>query len=262
MFPDLFAGMGDLPRLLLSAVFVLIAAAISRWQQADLERDLAIATVRSFIQLIFIGYALELIFTQNNPIFTTGILLIMVTIAGRTSGARVKNLPAAQRIGIISIAVGTFLTISLLLILGVFEFIPQDVIPIGGMIVGTAMSVATLVMTRLYDDFHAQSLEIETKLALGASSRESSSTQFKRSIRAAMIPIIDTTKTVGLIKLPGAMTGMILAGASPLKAVQLQIIVMYMLVGASTFTGLIAAYLTYQQFFTADHQILSFRQTG
>ena len=79
--------------------------------------------------------------------------------------------------------------------------------------------------------------------------------QFRRSLRSAMVPIVDTTKTVGLIKLPGAMTGMILAGASPMQAVQLQLIVMYMLVGASTFTGLIAAYLTYRQFFSPAYQL-------
>ena len=256
MLPDLFGGMDELLRVLLAAVFVVIAAGVSRWQHAELERDLAIATVRSFVQLILIGYALELIFNQNNPFFTIGILVIMVTIAGRTSGARVRRLPAAGRIAMVSIGVGTLLTLGLLLLLGVFEFVPQDVIPIGGMIVGNSMSVATLVMTRLYDDIRDQRLIIETQLALGATSRQASLTQFRRAIRSAMIPIVDTTKTVGLITLPGAMTGMILAGASPLQAVQLQIIVMYMLVGAATFAGLIAAYLTYRQLFTAGHQLL------
>jgi len=97
---------------------------------------------------------------------------------------------------------------------------------------------------------------IESKLALGATSRQASLTQFQRTIVSAMTPIVDTTKTVGLIKLPGAMTGMILAGASPLEAVQLQIIVMYMLVGAATFTGLVAAWLTYRQFFSPAHQLV------
>ncbi len=67
---------------------------------------------------------------------------------------------------------------------------------------------------------------------------------------------VDTTKTVGIIKLPGAMTGMILAGASPLEAVRLQMIVMYMLVGANTFAGLTAAVLTYREFFTGAHQLI------
>ena len=253
--PDLFGGMDELSRLLLSAVFVLIAAGVSRWQNADLERDLLIATVRSFVQLILIGYALELIFDLDNPIFTTAVLVIMICIAGQTSGNRAKKLPNATRTAILSISIGTILTIGILLLLGVFSFIPEDIIPIGGMVVGNSMTVATLIMTRLGDDFHEQQLMIETKLALGATSRQASSTQFKRSIRSAMLPIIDTTKTVGLIKLPGAMTGMILAGASPLEAVRLQIIVMYMLVGAAAFTGLTAAYLTYRGFFSADHRL-------
>lgn len=252
---ELFGGMDELKRLLLSVVFVLIAAVVSRWQHADLERDLFIATVRSFIQLILIGYALQLIFEQKNPIFTSAILAIMILIAGRTSANRAKGLPNANRTAILSIGIGTALTIGILLLLGVFSLEPDDIIPIGGMVVGTSMSVATLVMTRLSDDFRDQRLLIESKLALGATSRQASATQFKRSIRSAMLPIIDTTKTVGLIKLPGAMTGMILAGASPLEAVRLQIIVMYMLVGAATFTGLIAAYLTYRSFFTTDHRL-------
>ena len=68
--------------------------------------------------------------------------------------------------------------------------------------------------------------------------------------------MIARTKTVGLIQLPGAMTGMILAGASPLEAVQLQIIVMYMLIGAVAFSGLAAGWLSYRQFFNANHQLV------
>ncbi|MEM8533964.1 MAG: iron export ABC transporter permease subunit FetB [Chloroflexota bacterium] len=256
MFSDPFGSMNELMRLLLSALFVVIAAGVSRWQRADLEQDLLIATVRSFIQLILIGYALELVFDQDNPIFTVTILVLMIWIAGWTSASRAKTLRHARWIGITSIGVGTVLTVGILVLLGVFAFVPNDIIPVGGMVVGSAMSTATLVMTRLTTDFHDQQLLIESKLALGATGREASLTQFRQAIRSAMIPVVDTTKTVGLIKLPGAMTGMILAGATPLEAVRLQIIVMYMLVGAVTFTGLVAAYLTYRAFFTNDHQLV------
>jgi putative ABC transport system permease protein len=255
MLPDLFGDLDQLTRLLLSAVFVVIAVGISRWQQADLERDLLIATARSFIQLILIGYALELVFSQDSVLFTAAILLVMIGIAGHTSGSRARKIPSAGRMGTLAIGIGAVLTLGTLVVLGVFAFVPRDIIPIGGMVIGNAMSVATLVMTRLYDDVHDHRLLIETRLALGATGRQASLTQFRRAVRSAMIPIIDTTKTVGLIQLPGAMTGMILAGASPLQAVQLQIIVMYMLIGAATFTGLMAAYLAYRSFFTSDHRL-------
>lgn len=253
--PDIFAGVDGIERVFLSIAFILVAAAVSRWQSSDLEKDLLIATVRSFVQLIAIGYVLELVFEMDVPLFTIAILLVMITIGGRTSGARAKQTPNAVMVAFLAIGIGSGLTIALLVALGVFQFVPKDIIPIGGMIVGTSMTTATLVITRLSSDFHDQRNMIEGKLALGATSRQASLTQFQRTIRSALTPIIDTTKTVGLIKLPGAMTGMILAGASPLEAVQLQIIVMYMLIGAATFTGLIAAWLTYRQFFTPAHQL-------
>ena len=253
---DLFANIQGIERVILSIVFVLVAIGVSRWQESDLEKELIVATVRSFIQLIAIGYILELVFNLNNPVFTLSLLAIMTVVAGRTTAARVKKTPNAQLIALTSIGVGSLLTLSLLVGLHVFEFIPQDIIPIGGMIIGNSMTTATLVIMRLSTDFSEQRNTIESKLALGATSRQASLTQFQRAIKSAMSPIVDTTKTVGLIKLPGAMTGMILAGASPLQAVQLQLIVMYMLVGAATFTGLIAAYMTYRQYFTIHHQLV------
>ena len=254
--PDIFAGIDGIERVLLSIAFIVVAAAVSRWQSSDLETDLFIATARSFIQLIAIGYVLELVFEMDVPVFTVGILMVMITIGARTSGNRAQRTPNAALVAFLAIGIGSGLTIALLVVLGVFQFVPKDIIPIGGMIVGTSMTTATLVITRLSGDFHDQRDMIESKLALGATSRQASLLQFQRAIRSALTPIIDTTKTVGLIKLPGAMTGMILAGASPLEAVQLQIIVMYMLVGAATFTGLIAAWLTYRQFFSPAHQLV------
>lgn len=250
-----FLELDSLSRIALAASFVVIAAAISRWQQADLEKDLLMATVRSFIQLVAIGYALELIFDQESPLWMILVLCVMTVVAGRTTADRAKNTPHAQIIALVSIGFGSAITIGLLVLLGVFDFTAQAVIPIGGMVIGNSMTTATLVITRLTTDVQSQRLHIESMLALGATGREASLPQFRRNVRNAMIPIIDTTKTVGLIKLPGAMTGMILAGASPIEAVQLQIIVMYMLVGAATFTGLSSAYMTYQQLFTPNHQL-------
>ncbi len=258
---DFFSGLDNLSGVLLSIIFVVVAIGVSRWQQADLEKDLAIATFRSFFQLILIGYALQLIFQQDHPALTLLFLVVMTTIAGRTTARRANKTPRAQTIALLSIGIGSALTLAVLIVLQVFAFVPRDVIPIGGMIIGNAMTTATLVMTRLSDDFRDQRNLIESKLALGATSRQASLGQFQRTLRNALVPIVDTTKTVGLIKLPGAMTGMILAGASPLEAVQLQMIVMYMLVGATTFTGLIAAYLTYRQFFTPAYQ-LQFSETS
>ncbi|NLE50544.1 MAG: iron export ABC transporter permease subunit FetB [Chloroflexi bacterium] len=256
----ILSNLDDLPRIGLALGLVLIAALISRWQRADLEKDLGIAAVRSFVQLIAIGYILELIFDQESIWWTTLLLAVMITIAARTSGRRGRGTPAASLIAFLSISLGSVLTLAVLVVGGVFDYTPQAIIPIGGMIIGNAMTVASQVMDRMAVDLVDQRGLIESRLALGATSRQASHQQFRRALRSAMIPHIDTTKTTGLIKLPGAMTGMILAGASPLEAVQLQLIVMYMLVGAVTFTGLIAAYLTYRAYFTGAHQLKTIAQ--
>jgi putative ABC transport system permease protein len=254
--------LGDLQRVALSLALVMLAAIVSRWQRADLEKDLLTATARGFVQLVAIGYVLELVFNQDHPLWTTLVLVVMLTVAARTTAQRGRKLPHATLIAYASIGFGSLLTLAVLVLAGIFDYVPEAIIPIGGMIIGNAMTTASQVMSRMADDLIDQRPQIESMLALGATGRQSSLIQFRRGLRNAMIPHIDTTKTVGLIKLPGAMTGMILAGASPLEAVKIQIIVMYMLVGTTTFTGLIAAYLTYRAFFTEAHQLRALPETG
>ncbi len=245
----------EITRVLTAFALVLLAAGISRRQAVNLEKQMLIATARAFVQLIAIGFALDLIFAADNPFAILLILTIMVSIAGHTSGTRTKGVPHARRVALIAISIGASLTLGLLIGLGIFEFSAQQTIPIAGMVIGNSMNVCTLVMRRIQDEIEARRDEIEAALALGATGRQAVSPYLKTALQSGMTPIIDSTKTVGLIQLPGAMTGMILAGASPLEAVQLQIIVMYMLIGAAAFTGLAAAWFTHRQFITPNHQL-------
>jgi putative ABC transport system permease protein len=245
-----------LPRILASLVLVATAMGISRWQKVGLEQDMLLAVVRAFVQLVAIGYALDFIFGVDNPVWILLVVGIMISIAGYTAGQRGRGVPRGKRVALIAITTGTILTLGLLIALHVFPFAPRYIIPIAGMIVGNSMTVTGLVMARLSDDIKQQRPQIEAALALGATRRQAINLQLRRTITVGMTPIVDNTKTVGLISLPGAMTGMILAGASPLEAVQLQIIVMYMLIGAAAFSGLTATFITYQQFFTPAHQLI------
>ena len=251
----MFDTLDWLPRILGALVLVGLAIAISRWQKVDLERDMLVAVVRAFVQLVAIGYALDFIFSAQSPWWILLLIGIMVTVAGFTAGRRGRLVPHSRLVATISISVGAVLTLGLLIVLDVFPLAPRYIIPIAGMIVGNTMTVTGLVMARLRDDLRLQQAQVEAALALGASRRQAGRSQLRRALATGMAPMVDNTKTVGLISLPGAMTGMILAGASPLEAVQLQIIVMYMLVGAVAFSGLTAAFLTYQQFFTRAHQL-------
>jgi len=244
-----------LPRIIGALVLVFLAMGISRWQRIGLEKDMLVAVVRAFVQLIAIGYALNLIFAAESPFWILLVVGVMIGIAGYTAGQRGQGVPRSKRVAIVSVSVGAVLTLGMLVGLQVFPFEPRFIIPIAGMIVGNSMVVTGLVMSRLRDDVKLQRPQIEAALALGATRRQATNNQLRRALSTGMTPIVDNTKTVGLISLPGAMTGMILAGASPLEAVQLQIIVMYMLIGAAAFGGLTATFLSYRQFFTKAHQL-------
>ena len=245
-----------LPRIIGALVLVFLAMGISRWQKIGLEKDMLVAVVRAFVQLIAIGYALNLIFAAESPFWILLVVGVMIGIAGYTAGQRGQGVPRSKRVAMVSVSVGAVLTLGVLVGLQVFPFEPRFIIPIAGMIVGNSMVVTGLVMSRLRDDVKLQGAQIEAALALGATRRQATNNQLRRALSTGMTPIVDNTKTVGLISLPGAMTGMILAGASPLEAVQLQIIVMYMLIGAAAFGGLTATFLSYRQFFTKAHQLI------
>lgn len=248
--------MNELTRVLASLALVLLAMLISRWQSLDLEKQMLTAVVRAFIQLTLIGYALTYIFDIDDPLAVLFIIGVMTLIAGYTSGKRAEGMPHARLVALSSISLGAALTLGLLVVLRVFSFSAQQIIPIAGMVIGNSMNVCSLVMRRIGDEVYGRRIEIETALALGATRRQAADPCLKTALQNGMMPIVDSTKTVGLIQLPGAMTGMILAGAPPLEAVQLQMIVMYMLIGAAAFTGLSAAFLSYQQYFSMDHQLI------
>ena len=251
-----YAFLSELPRVATALLLVAGALAISRWWEIGLEQQMLVATVRAFIQLIAIGYALDLIFATDHPLYILLLMGVMAVIGGFTSGQRGQGVPHAWLVALTSIVIGAALTLGVLIGFAVFRFTAQEIVPIAGMVIGNSMTVCSLVMTRLRDEIGARQNEIEAALALGATSRQAALPHLRRALQSGMIPMVDSTKTVGLIQLPGAMTGMILAGASPLEAVQLQLIVMYMLIGAAAFTGLTATFLTYRQFFTARHQLV------
>ena len=122
------------------------------------------------------------------------------------------------------------------------------------MVIGNAMTAAAVALNRLADEMTARR-PIEATLALGATARQAPSGAVARSLRSGMIPLIDSTKTTGMVFFPGAMTGMLVAGAEPLDAVRLQLILLWSLLGSVSLSALIATGLGYRGFFTPAHQL-------
>ncbi|CAN1775588.1 Protein ALUMINUM SENSITIVE 3 [Linum perenne] len=247
-------GTGMIKPLLATAV-VAVAVGLSYFQKLGLELEMAYSVFRAFLQLSVIGFVLQFIFAQDKIIWILLAYLFMVTVAGYTAGQRAKHVPRGKYVAGASILVGTAVTMFLLVLLNVFPFTPRYIIPVAGMMVGNAMTVTGVTMKRLRDDIKVQLTLVETALALGATPRQATHQQVKRALVIALSPVLDNAKTVGLISLPGAMTGLIMGGASPLEAIQLQIVVMNMLIGASTVSSIMSTYMCWPAFFTKAYQL-------
>jgi len=193
---------------LAATVLVAIAIILVEVQRLGVGKDLFIGAVRSFIQLMAIGYVLQYIFNLEKLPYQILLLLIMVVIASFTAKGRAKELPGAFLISFIAILTGATFTLGLMLLLRLISTEPNYLIPLGS------------------------------------------------SVRAALLPFINTMKIVGLIQLPGAMTGMMIAGASPIEATRVQIMVMYMISASVTMGTMIASLLSYRAFFNKAHQLI------
>ena len=251
----MFEGLETVTSSLLALGLVAVAVALSLFERLDLERDISVAVVRSFVQLTAIGYIIEFVFGLENAFAVAGLLVGMVAFAGWTSSRRARGVPRGFVVATGSIAVAAALTLGLLLLLQVVPPTARYLIPLGGMVIGNSMNTASLTLTRLRDDLKEQRLKVEAALALGATSRQAVSPILKASLRGAMIPLIDSTKTAGIVFLPGAMAGMIIGGADPLEAVRLQMVVLYMLLGSVSIAAIAVGLLSYRSFFTRRHQL-------
>ena len=214
-----------------------------------------VAVVRSFVQLTAIGFVIEFIFGLEKVGYVALLLSVMVGFGGWTTSRRAEGVPRAFLLASAAIGLAAVSTIGLLLLLQIVPPTAQYLIPLGGMVIGNSMNTASLVLTRIRDQVSEQRLRVEAALALGATSRQAASPILKASLRSAMIPLIDSTKTVGIVFLPGAMAGMIIGGASPLEAVRLQIVVMYMLLGSVSVAAILVGLLSYRHLFTPRHQL-------
>lgn len=241
--------------LVAASSLVGLAVCVSLQQRLGLEKDIITGAARAVVQLLAVGYVLNTVFSLKDWKFTTLMLLVMTGVAGFNAAKRGGRIPHAFLLVTAAIAAGSLLTLGVLLTVGVIRYEPWEVIPIGGMIIGNSMVACALVLNNLQGSVQGKILEIETLLSLGATSRQAADNILRSVLKAGMIPTVDSMKTLGIVQLPGMMTGLILGGASPLVAVRYQIMVAFMLISAVTVSCLMTAYLAYRQFFTAEHQL-------
>lgn len=241
--------------LVLTFSLVLIALALSYKEKLGLEKDMLIGSARAVIQLTVIGFILKFVFNLDNIVFTTIILLIMVYNASTVAAKRGAGIAQVLLISFVSILSGLVITLGGLVAFGAITYQPSQVIPISGMVVGNSMVATSLLFKSLLGNFQNKREEVEVKLCLGAAPKEASIHLIRDSIKTAMLPTFDSMKTLGIVQLPGMMTGLILAGVAPESAIKYQIMVAFMLAGAVTISSFVASYWAYRGFFTPLAQL-------
>lgn len=236
-------------------IFVMVTMLISVWQKLDLEKEIAIGTIRSAIQLLAVGYILQFIFHSEHPALILLIVTFMITVASMNAGKRGQGIRGARRKIALSILTTELLMMGLLLGLNIIEPTPRYIIPISGMTIGNAMVVSGLFLNHMKREMETSKGEIETLLALGAAPKRAIQDALKRSVKSSMIPTIDGMKTVGIVQLPGMMTGMIIAGADPIEAVRYQILIVFAFTSSAAMTSILLSQLTYREWFTKDMRL-------
>lgn len=241
--------------LLSAFALVIIAVIISSKEKLNLSKDIFFSILRAIIQLVLVGYLLKYIFQVNNNLLTMGMSLFIVLNAAWNA---YKRDPADNKKyihSLVAIFISTYVTLGVLILSGAIKFIPSQIVPITGMIASNSMIAIGLCYRGLntqFKDLRQQTLE---KLALGASIKLASKPLLRQSIKTAMQPTIDSAKTVGLVSLPGMMSGLIFAGLDPVHAIKYQIMVTFMLLSATSLGSIIAGYFAYKNYFNSDYQL-------
>ncbi|MFB9329299.1 ABC transporter permease [Paenibacillus aurantiacus] len=236
-------------------VFVLVTMLLSIRRKLGLEKEIAVGTVRAAVQLFLIGYVLHFVFDTRNPALIVLIIAGMITVAAFNAGKRADRIPGIRLRIAATLLVTEALTMGLLLSLRIIEATPQYIIPVSGIIIGSSMIVAGLFLSAMTRELEAARGEIEALLSLGATTRQALRHSAGRAVRSSMIPTFDGMKTVGLVQLPGMMTGMIVAGAEPIEAVRYQILIMFVLSASAAITAIMLGTVTAGLWFTAEGMV-------
>ncbi|MBH8556365.1 iron export ABC transporter permease subunit FetB [Nostocaceae cyanobacterium CENA357] len=246
-------------QLALAALFILINIGLSFALKLGLGQSLLIASVRMVVQLLLVGYLLQWVFTLRNPVLIILVALAMTIMAGISSVNRTR-----RRFGSIywnnffSLLCGSFIVTGFT-VRGIIQvhpwYDPQYLIPLLGMILGNALTGTSLALERFMEDLTNRREQIEALLTLGATRWEAAHQPIREALRIGMIPTINSMMVMGLVSLPGMMTGQILAGASPVDAIRYQIVIIFAQASGTAIATIGVVMLAFLALFNQKHQL-------
>ena len=248
--------------LAVSGLLVAVAVAISLVRRLGLARDLVVASVRAVVQLTIVGVALALVVDDDDPLVWAWLWVgAMLLYASHTVRHRAGGDRRVFAIALAAFTCAAVATLGVLFGLRVFEPTGRAIVPLAGMMVGNSMTATVLASRRIAEETRDHHSLIEARVALGATIDEALHPHVRSALRTALVPQIETTKAVGIVFIPGAMTGLILAGVEPVDAVRVQAAVMYLVLGSVATTTFVMTFgLTRGMFRRARGERPSFRR--
>jgi putative ABC transport system permease protein len=239
-----------------SLLLVAVAVAVSRWQKMRVEASILWAALRAAIQLLAVGFLLRLIFESSGAWVWSSLWVIgMVIVSAETVRHRAPVIPGIRLIALIAIGSAGAVALGLVFVPDIIEPEPVMLVVVAGITIGNTMPGTVLAVHRLQQYVIEHRLELEGLLALGFDVRGATRYLVSDTAKTALIPQIERTKVVGLIALPGAMTGLLLAGVDPVDAVLVQMVVMYVILGSVATAVAVVATVGARRCFTPDARL-------
>jgi len=213
----------------LFSMILFIPLLINRYYQLDMTKDVIISTIRMLIQLVLVGLYLQYVFHLNNLIINISWIILMTLIG---SSAIVNKVKLPHRLLFFPISCGLFwglFPVLILLCLVIIKPQPfysaQYIIPLAGMLLGNSLSSNIVAIQHLFEGFAQRTSEYEGAIALGATPFQAAKPFSVEALKKSQAPILATMTTMGLVTLPGMMTGQILGGVDPIIAIKYQFVI-------------------------------------
>jgi putative ABC transport system permease protein len=239
-----------------SLVLIAVAVVLSGWQQLHLSRSIFWASARAAAQLFVVGWALKLVLDPDAPVAWAWLwVAVMVLFAGVTIRSRAREVPGILLLGTLAMLAVVVVSLSVIFGFGIFPAEGRTIVPLAGMMIGNPMTATVVCGRRIVAGLSDNRAEVEARLALGHSWSDASRPYVRDAMRTALIPQIENTKALGLVFLPGAMTGLLLAGADASDAVSVQLAIMYLILGSVAVSVTVVGLGLTRRLFTSDHRL-------
>ncbi|WP_089749175.1 ABC transporter permease [Halobacillus alkaliphilus] len=237
-------------------IFVIIPLTLSYFYQLGLGKNVLWSAFRGTVQLFAIGYILTYLFDLPASVgipLMVGIMIIIATFHARQKG---KELPYVLPVIFVSLLFVEGSVLTMWLVFDMVQFRPSEVIPMSGMVIGNSMVAMGLALERMKSEFRDNNGRLLAALSLGAEPKQASHLIVQRTLHAALIPNVDRLKTIGLVQLPGMMTGLILGGVEPVMAIKYQLVISLSIFSSVSISAMFVTLAMYRYFFNKNKQLI------